>query len=248
MLLTQQAAISVLQLRSEWLPLRPGPLYGALNERSFASPEGPVSRSAASAKPVRLEDQTRVRILAEAAEWFAGGGYAGTSMRDIAGAVGLTPGALYVHFPSKGQLLLAVYAEGVSRIGAAVDAAVAAHQTASGWERLAAAAEAHLSVLLDRAGFARVIVRVVPDDVPEVASGLRDLRDAYEARFVALFAGLDLAPEADARLLRLMLLGALNGTQLWAKPDVGGRSGPEIARQYVRALQTGAQSSSRRGQ
>jgi AcrR family transcriptional regulator len=205
-----------------------------------------VARGAVSAKPIRLEEQTRARILAEAAEWFAGNGYAATSMRDIAGAVGLTPGALYVHFPSKGQLLLAVYAEGVARIGTAVDAAVAARAGASPWERLAAAAEAHLSVLLDRAGFARVIVRVVPDDVPEVAAGLRDLRDAYEARFVALFADLDLAPDADARLLRLMLLGALNGTQLWARPDAGGRPAPEIAHHYVRALQSGAQSPSGR--
>jgi len=205
-----------------------------------------VARSAAHTKPIRLEDQTRARILAEAAEWFAGSGYAGTSMRDIAGAVGLTPGALYVHFPSKGQLLLAVYAEGVARIGAAVDAAVAAQAGASAWDRLAAAAEAHLAVLLDRAGFARVIVRVVPDDVPEVAAGLRNLRDAYEARFVALFDSLDLAPEADRRLLRLMLLGALNATQLWAKPNAGGRTAPEIACHYVRALQAGAQSPSRR--
>lgn len=205
-----------------------------------------MSRTATSAKPIRLEDQTRARILAEAAEWFAGSGYAATSMRDIAGAVGLTPGALYVHFPSKGQLLLAVYAEGVARIGAAVDSAVAAHAGAPAWDRLAAAAEAHLTVLLDRAGFARVIVRVVPDDVPEVAAGLRDLRDAYEARFVALFSELDLAPGADARLLRLMLLGALNATQLWAKPDAGGHTAPEIAHHYVRALQAGAQSHSHR--
>lgn len=182
-----------------------------------------------------------MRILAEAAEWFAGSGYAASSMRDIAGAVGLTPGALYVHFPSKGQLLLAVYAEGVARIGAAVDAAVAAHAASQPWQRLAAAAEAHLAVLLDRAGFARVIVRVVPDDVPEVAQGLRTLRDAYEARFVALFDALDLAPDADPRLLRLMLLGALNSTQLWAKPDTGRNTASEIARQYVRALQAGAQ-------
>ena len=203
-----------------------------------------MARNAASVKPVRLEEQTRARILAEAAEWFAGSGYAATSMRDIAGAVGLTPGALYVHFPSKGQLLLAVYAEGVARIGAAVDAAVAAQAGDAAWERLAAAAQAHLSVLLDRAGFARVMVRVVPDDVPEVAQGLRHLRDSYEARFVTLFAALDLASHADPRLLRLMLLGALNATQLWAKPDAGRYSAAEIARQYVRAIRAGVEAPS----
>jgi AcrR family transcriptional regulator len=200
-----------------------------------------MARVAAQAKPPRLEEQTRVRILAEAAEWFARGGYAATSMRDIAAAVGVTPGALYVHFPSKGQLLLAVYAEGVARIGAAVDAAIVARTSGGAWQKLAAAAEAHLSVLLDRAGFARVIVRVVPDDVPEVSAELRALRDGYEVRFAALIADLDLAPDVDARLLRLMLLGALNGTQQWAKPHGGHSTAAEIARQYVRALQRGAQ-------
>ena len=202
-----------------------------------------AGRSAAAVKPVKLEEQTRQRILAEAAEWFANHGYAATSMRDIAGAAGLTPGALYVHFPSKGQLLLAVYAEGVARIGAAVDAAVATHTDAGAWDKLEAAAEAHLAVLLGRAGFARVIVRVVPDDVPEVVGGLKQLRDDYERRFVGLVADLDLRPEVDPRMLRLMLIGALNSTQVWAKPEAGRKSAADIARQYVRTLRLGAERS-----
>lgn len=202
-----------------------------------------MGRSSAAAKPIRLEEQTRQRILAEAAVWFANHGYAATSMRDIAGAVGLTPGALYVHFPSKGQLLLAVYAEGVARIGTAVDQAVALHADTGAWEKLEAAAEAHLAVLLGRAGFARVIVRVVPDDVPEVVGGLKQLRDDYERRFVDLVAGLHLRPEIDPRILRLMLIGALNSTQIWAKPEAGRKSAADIARQYVRALRQGAEQS-----
>lgn len=199
-----------------------------------------MARAATAAKPVRLEEQTRARILAEAAEWFANHGYAATSMRDIAGAVGLTPGALYVHFPSKGQLLLAVYAEGVARIGDAVDKAVASRAGGTAWDRVEAAAEAHLAILLGRAGFARVIVRVTPGDVPEVEAGLRSLRDAYEARFVALFAALDLEPHTDVRLLRLMLLGALNATQTWAKSEDGRKTASAIARQYVRTLRRGS--------
>lgn len=199
-----------------------------------------MGRGAAAAKPAKLEDQTRARILAVAAEWFANHGYAATSMRDIAGAVGLTPGALYVHFPSKGQLLLAVYEEGVARIGDAVDKAMATRMDAGPWQRLEAAAEAHLTVLLGRAGFARVIVRVTPDDVAEVEAGLKQLRDAYETRFAGLVAALDLKPDVDARILRLMLLGALNSTQIWARSGAGRKSAAAIARQYVEALRAGA--------
>ena len=121
----------------------------------------------------RIEDQTRWRILAAAAERFANQGYAATSIRDIAREVGVTVGAIYVHFPSKGRLLVAVSEEGIGRIGRAVDAAIAGVDDP--WERLAAAMRAHLEVLLSNAAFARVIVRVTPAEVPEAA---RDLRAA----------------------------------------------------------------------
>ena len=46
--------------------------------------------------------------------------------------VGVTVGAIYVHFPSKGRLLVAVYEEGVGRIGRAVDAALVAAEARLG--------------------------------------------------------------------------------------------------------------------
>jgi AcrR family transcriptional regulator len=52
--------------------------------------------------------QSRQRILAAAIELFAASGYAGTSMRDIAEAVGMTKAALYYHFSSKEEVLEAV--------------------------------------------------------------------------------------------------------------------------------------------
>jgi AcrR family transcriptional regulator len=182
--------------------------------------------------------QTRARILATAAERFARDGYAATSIRDIAGAVGVTVGAIYAHFPSKGRLLEAVYAEGAARIGRAVDAAVAG---ADGpWERLAAAAAAHLETLVADAGFARGIVRVLPEDVPEVAPDLRRLRQGHEARFRRLIETLDLAPGVDRTLLRLMLLGALNAAQTWYSR--AGRAGAgAVARQFVATLRFGVE-------
>ena len=48
---------------------------------------------------------TRARILETAAGLFAERGYAGTSMRDLAEKLGVTPAALYYHFPSKGDIL-----------------------------------------------------------------------------------------------------------------------------------------------
>jgi AcrR family transcriptional regulator len=78
---------------------------------------------------VPVQEQTRARILAIAAEQFASEGYAATSIRDIARSVGVTVGAIYGHFPSKGRLLVAVYEEGAERIGRAVDVAGAGRST-----------------------------------------------------------------------------------------------------------------------
>ena len=184
-----------------------------------------------------VEEHTRARILAIAAEQFAREGYAATSVRDIARSAGVTVGAIYVHFPSKGRLLVAVYEEGARRIGRAVDAAVAG--AAGPWERLGKAAAAHLETLLADGGSVRGIVRVLPEDVPEVARDLRRLRAAYEMRFGRLIEALDLAPGVDRTLLRLMLLGALNATQVWYKPT-GRADAAAIARQFVATLETGA--------
>lgn len=54
-------------------------------------------------------EETRRRILAEAAEAFADRGYASTSLSDLVSATGLTKGAFYFHFASKEELALEVF-------------------------------------------------------------------------------------------------------------------------------------------
>jgi AcrR family transcriptional regulator len=55
--------------------------------------------------PALAKTGTYRRILEEALVLFAQRGFHGTSVRDIASAVGLQIAALYVHFPSKGHVL-----------------------------------------------------------------------------------------------------------------------------------------------
>ena len=71
------------------------------------------------------QDNRRERLMDAAAELFSRRGYRATTVRDIAAAVGMLPGSVYYHFPSKGALLLAVYEEGVRRVTRRVDEAVA---------------------------------------------------------------------------------------------------------------------------
>jgi AcrR family transcriptional regulator len=172
-------------------------------------------------------------ILDEAARLFRVKGYAAASMRDIATAVDMLPGSLYYHFAAKEDLLVAVYEEGVRLITGKVRAAVSKH--AEPWQRLEAAAVAHLEALLKTGDYALVVIRVLPQDVPKASARLVRLRDGYERLFADLVAALPLPPETDRQTFRLLLLGALNWTQHWFHE--GGRNTPRgIARNFLRLL------------
>lgn len=70
--------------------------------------------------PARTD--TRARILEVAAELFATKGYAGTSVRDISEALGVTKAALYYHFASKEEILTEMLAFPLGRIREALAA------------------------------------------------------------------------------------------------------------------------------
>lgn len=178
-------------------------------------------------------DNRIAQVLDEAARLFRSRGYDATSVRDIVAAVNMLPGSLYYHFASKEELLVAVYAEGVRRLSEAVVAAVAAHDEP--WQRLEAAAVAHLTALLADSDYAQVVIRVRPADAgARAARELVALRDAYERHFVELIAALPLDRGVDRRSLRLMLLGALNWSQTWFRSE--GTSPRVIARRFVGLL------------
>ncbi len=188
--------------------------------------------AASAAQRTSRPDSRRPLVLKAAAALFAAQGYHGTSMRDIAKAAGMLPGSLYCHFPSKSQLLLAVYGEGVTRIIERVDGAL--DEADAAWERLEAACVAHLETLLDQSASARVVIRVLPGDAPEVESELVALRDRYETRLCGLIGALELPPEVAATMFRLLLIGALNWAQTWYRP--GDATPREIARQFLACL------------
>ncbi len=67
------------------------------------------------------------RLMAAAVESFAARGYHATTTRDIATAAGMSPAALYVHFPAKSAVLFAISRSGHERTLAMVEEVVAAH-------------------------------------------------------------------------------------------------------------------------
>jgi AcrR family transcriptional regulator len=175
---------------------------------------------------------SRAKLLSVSARLFAKNGFEATSMRDIAARAGMLAGSMYYHFPSKNDLIAAVYEAGVAEIGAAVDEAL--DKARGPWPRLEAASAAHLGSLLADAAHAAVMTA----DLGQLDSRLRrrlvTLRDGYEKRFVELVAALPLPAGTDRSLWRLQLLGALNWTRTWYR--AGAKSPAEIATAMVAAL------------
>ena len=172
--------------------------------------------------PKQRQDNRRIQLLDAAAALFAENGFHGVSMRDIARNVGMLPGSMYYHFPSKDDLLLATYEEGVRQLSERVD--IASAEVDEPWAKLEAACKAHAEILLNESDYAQVILSVFPRDVPAIAHSLKPLRDGYEERFRTLIDALPLAPDVDRHSLRLMLLGALNWSKSWHNPERGSPS------------------------
>jgi AcrR family transcriptional regulator len=179
-------------------------------------------------------ESRREALLDTAAAMFAAKGYDGTSIRDIAGAVGMLPGSLYYHFKSKEDLLIAVYRKGVARFEVAIEAALGTGSD-DPWQAIEAACTAHLSILLDGGDYARIVnpefVRSFPVDMLPT---LNAERDRYERHFEKLIAALPLAPEIDRWLFKVALFGSLNWSQAWYRK---GRYSPrDIAAAFIGML------------
>ncbi len=180
-------------------------------------------------------------LMSAAASVFRDKGYGLTTVRDIAMVTGMTAGSIYYHYPSKADLLRAVYEEAVRAAIEAFEAAV--HGVDNPWERLERAVTAHLEIMLGRIpggpAYAGVFVKVQPHDFPvEHHASLTALRNGYEQRFRALIDTLPLRRGVDRALLRLHLIGSLNHVPIWYRN--GGRLTPgTIARRIVRMLRDG---------
>ena len=70
-----------------------------------------------TAAPSATATLTSARILNAAVELFYKRGFRGTTIRDIVERCGLTPGSLYVYYPSKNALLQSIVSETNRRLG-----------------------------------------------------------------------------------------------------------------------------------
>lgn len=163
------------------------------------------------------DDGPITAIMNAAIHLFGSQGYNGTSMRDIASAVGVLPGSLYAHIRSKDMLLADIVADGMRRFRQAVEPI--AHSGDSEIDRLRHMIVAHADVIADNPERAHVVFHqwrfLKTEQHEHAAARLR----AYEDLFVTLvregMADGKLRSDLNVRITMLSMLGALNSIPEW---------------------------------
>lgn len=160
----------------------------------------------------------RTRILDEAARLFLARGYEGTTLRDIADAAGVKAGSIYYHFDSKEELLAEILDQGIERITRTLDEALAGAGPEPA-ERLRVAIGAHLAALFQHGPYTAAHVGVFGGAPEEVRRAGIPARDAYEERWSKLLDAAVDDPAIDLHVVRVSLLGMMNATLDWYRPD-----------------------------
>ena len=113
----------------------------------------------------------RADLLAHAHEVLAERGYGALSVRGLARALGVTPGAIYHHFDGKAGIYQAVVADGLAAIRDRVRVAFEAE--AGPAARVRAMAEAYCAFGLDYPNTYYVVMMLREDDQPDVTEAQR---------------------------------------------------------------------------
>lgn len=179
----------------------------------------------------------RDELTRQAARLFAERGYHGTSIDQLAKAMGVQKGSLYAHIASKQDLLYETMREGAAAFHGALDAIDEALPPA---ERIRQALRAHLRVVADQLDVATVFVREWRYLEGERRDEIVAARRRYEERFRGLFReGRELGElrtDLDEAAAALLALSALNWAYTWLTP---GRDTDELADRFYAVLLDG---------
>src|ERR671922_261868 len=158
----------------------------------------------------------RQELSREAARLFAQKGYHGTSIGDLAEALGVQKGSLYAHIQGKEDLLYETMREGAEAFHSGLDA-IPARLPAT--EKLRLALRAHLRVVADQLEVATVFVQEWKYLEGERRDEVVAERRRYEERIRELFReGRELGElraDLDEAAAALLFLSASNWAYTW---------------------------------
>lgn len=215
-------------------------------ERTRADPKPP--RSTTPKEDPADGGRTRLRrdliegeILEQAAELFARRGFTGTSLRDVAEAMGVSRSLLYYYVKNKDELLAKMVAEITETIASAVATEAARHELPAS-DRLKGVARALVTHVASRPLHFRVLDRS-EDDLPSPLAeaqraAKRAVLQAVETVVTAGIADGEFRP-VDPHVAALGVIGLCNWTAWWFRPGPDHPVGPvadQLAEMAVSAL------------
>ena len=180
------------------------------------------------------ESNRREELLRVSARLFREKGFDGTTIRDISGAAGMHSGSPFYHFKTKQDILVAVLEQGLAEgLRRQQDAAEGGGSAEARFTRMV---RAQIGTILEDGN----------DFIPLLLNEWRSLTEANRRRIVALNDRYDALWQevidelkraghlpGDPRLVRLLIMGAVNWTGRWYRP-AGRFSLDEIAEQAAR--------------
>ena len=180
----------------------------------------------------RREDLSR-----EAARLFAQKGYHGTSIGDLAEAMGVQKASVYAHIGGKQDLLYATMRDGARAFHGVLDAIP---EDLPATEKIRRALRGHLRVVADQLDVATVFVHEWRYLEGERLEEIVGERRRYEERIRGLFhEGRELGElrtDLDEHAAALLLLSVANWAYTWLRP---GGSTDELADRFWRLLVDG---------
>jgi len=179
----------------------------------------------------------REELTRQAARLFAQKGYHGTSIGEIAEALGVQKGSLYAHIKSKQDLLYETMLEGARAFHAGLDAIP---EDLPATEKIRLALRSHLRAVADQLDVATVFVQEWRYLEGERRDEIVVERRRYEERIRSLFReGRELGElrtDLDDATAALLALSAANWAYTWLQP---GRDTDELADRFYALLVDG---------
>jgi AcrR family transcriptional regulator len=179
-----------------------------------------VMRELVAAGQLTDPESARGKLLQVSAHLFRNKGYERTTVRDLAGAVGIQSGSIFHHFKSKDEILRSVMEETIIYNTALMRTALAEADTVR--ERLLALIRCELQSIMGGSGEAMAVLvyewRSLSADAQAQVLALRDL---YEQLWLQVLGEAKQAGyiKGDVFVTRRFLTGALSWTTTWFRPQ-----------------------------
>jgi AcrR family transcriptional regulator len=188
-----------------------------------------------SVSPSRLRRRylaRRLEILRAAGRTFRARGFAETGMRDIAAAADLSPANLYNYFGGKDEILFFCQDSALDRMLAALDKARRLRGGTA--ERLRLVISSHLRCVLDEVegSAAHFFATALPAPLQRRLLAKRDRYEDGVRQLIANGIRSGELIEGDPALATRAILGALNSSVLWFRPD-GPMTSAQIAEEFA---------------